>query len=275
VGKVAEGYHIYENSGDVCGIKGGEGGKTEGGFGSAKEGRDVNTFTVIKSHENHHAIIDQHGEILGYRFRIKPELLKTLDETTAALPSAKVNARNRGDYPTRHYSVWRDYSKTPYESAEYQKELPASKEWCDKNEKLFENLSEALRMISPMTYIRYRGVQPYLQALNMQPLCGVWFGVAINQVVTGSTSTHLDFGDWGYNCVVPWGEYNGGGLVLWQLEMIVELEPSDAFFFMGSLIVYNVGEIEGVRNSIDLFCHKNVLSWKDMCDEERRGEKLN
>jgi hypothetical protein len=36
----------------------------------AKEGRDVNTFTVIKSHKNHHAIIDQHGEILGYRFRI-------------------------------------------------------------------------------------------------------------------------------------------------------------------------------------------------------------
>ncbi len=242
---------------------------------AAKEGRDVNTFKVIKSHENHHAIIDQHGEILGYRFRIKPELLKTLDETTAALPPAKVNARNRGDYPTRHYSVWRDYSKTPYESAEYRKELSASKEWCDKNEKLFENLSEALRMISPMTYVRYRGAQPYLQALNMQPLCGIWFGVAINQVVTGSTSTHLDFGDWGYNCVVPWGEYNGGGLVLWQLELIVELEPSDAFFFMGSLIAHNVGEIEGVRNSIDLFCHKNVLSWKDMCDEERRGEKLN
>ena len=43
------------------------------------------------------------------------------------------------------------------------------------------------------------------------------------------------------------------------------------FFFMGSLIAHNVGEIEGVRNSIDLFCHKNVLSWKDRCDEEWRG----
>ena len=242
---------------------------------AAKEERDVNTFTVIKSHENHHMIIDQHGEILGYRYRIKRDLLKRVEETTAALPPAKVNARNRGDYPTRHYSVWRDYSKTPYESAEYRKDLPASKEWCEKNKKLFEYLSEGLRMISPMTYVRYRGAQPYLQTLDLQPLCGDWFGVAINQVVTGSTSTHLDFGDSGYNCVVPWGEYNGGGLVLWQLEMIVELEPGDAFFFMGSLIAHNVGEIEGVRNSIDLFCHKNVLSWKDMCDEERRGEKLN
>ena len=42
--------------------------------------------------------------------------------------------------------------------------------------------------------------------------------------------------------------------------MIIELEYGDTFFFIGLLIVHNVGEIEGVRNSIDLFCHKNVLS---------------
>ena len=242
---------------------------------AAKQG-DINTFTVIKSHENHHAIIDERGEILGYRFRIKPELLRTLEESTADLPYMGVNAGNRGNYPTRHYTVWRDYSKEPYESADYRKELPASKEWCDKNDELFKYLSNGLRMISPMTYVRYRGAQPYLQALdNLQPLCGIWFGVAINQVVTSSTGTHLDFSDSGYNCVVPWGEYNGGGLVLWQLEMVMELEPGDAFLFMGSLIAHNVGEIEGVRNSIDLFCHKNVLSWKDRCDEERWGERLN
>jgi hypothetical protein len=59
-------------------------------------------------------------------------------------------------------------------------------------------------MISLMTYIRYREAAPYLKAQhNLEPLCGVWFGVVINQVVTGSTGTHLDFGDSGYNCVVP------------------------------------------------------------------------
>ena len=240
----------------------------------AKGERDVNTFKVIKSDENYHAIVIEHSEILGYQYRIKRNLIQTLEETTAALPPTRVNAGNRGDYPTCHYAVWRDYSKVPYETSEYQKDLPASREWCNRNEKLFEYLSEELRNISPMTYMRYRGAQQYLQDLDLKALCGVWFGVAINQVVTGSTSAHLDFGDLGYNCIVPWGEYTGGGLVLWQLEMIVELEPGDAFFFMGSLIAHNIGEIEGVRNSIDLFCHKNVLSWKDMCDEEKRGEKL-
>jgi hypothetical protein len=57
--------------------------------------------------------------------------------------------------------------------------------------------------------------------------------------------------------------------------MIMELEPGDAFFFMGSLIAHNVSKIEGVQNSIDLFYHTNILSWKDKCDEERWGERLN
>ena len=96
--------------------------------------------------------------------------------------------------------------------------------------------------------------------MKLKPLCGIWFGAAINQQVTGSTSTHLDWGDHGYNCVVPWGEYERGGLVLWQMKMVIELVPGDAFFFMGSLIAHNINEIQGVRNSIDLFCHANILS---------------
>ena len=49
---------------------------------------------VIKSHENHHAIIDERGEILGYRYRIKPDLLRTLEETTEDLPRTGVNTGN-------------------------------------------------------------------------------------------------------------------------------------------------------------------------------------
>ena len=94
-------------------------------------------------------------------------------------------------------------------------------------------------------------------------------------MVTSSTGTHLDFGDLRFNCIVPWGEYKGGGLVLQQLKIVVELEPGNAFFFMGSLITHNVGEIEGVQNSIDLFCYTNVLSRKDKYDEERQRERLN
>ncbi len=74
----------------------------------AAQERDINTFTVINSHENHHAIIDERGEILGYRYRIKPEHLQTLEETTAARLATVRSGPDRGLF-------WRPFKKTgPY-----------------------------------------------------------------------------------------------------------------------------------------------------------------
>ena len=55
---------------------------------------------------------------------------------------------------------------------------------------------------------------------------------------------------------------------------MVELRPGDAFFFMGSLIAHNVRGVEGIWNSIDLFYHHTVLSWKDRYNKKRQGVKL-
>ena len=70
----------------------------------AKNG-DINTFIVIKSDENHHMIINKRGVALGYRYHVKPELLKMLKETTKDLPHMGVNAGKRGNYWTHHYAV--------------------------------------------------------------------------------------------------------------------------------------------------------------------------
>jgi hypothetical protein len=94
---------------------------------AVKEG-DINTSMVIKSHENHHIIINKHGVTLGYYYHIKPKLLKILKETTIDLPYTRVNTGKRENYLMYHYTVWCNYSKELYESADYRKELPASKE---------------------------------------------------------------------------------------------------------------------------------------------------
>jgi hypothetical protein len=47
---------------------------------------------------------------------------------------------------------------------------------------------------------------------------------------------------------------------------------------MGSLIAHNVHEVVGVWNSIVLFCHKTMLTWKDRCkkkEEEVWKAKIN
>jgi hypothetical protein len=235
---------------------------------------DPASFQVIRSDDCHHAIVDETGVILGYRYRIPAELLQALIDSTSELPARNIAAGVRGQFPTRHYVVWRDYAKEPFLSAEYRRDLPESEKWRQTNKSLFKYLSNGLRMISPDTYARYIGVTDDLDKIELEAIAGAWFGVAINQGATGTTGVHQDWGDHGYNCVVPWGNYTLGSLVLWNLRIKVDLRPGDAFFFMGKLIAHNVTGIVGERNSIDLFSHKTVLSWKDKEDIKRRGEKL-
>ena len=66
---------------------------------AVKEGV-VENFKVIESSKNHHAIVDRYGEVLGYRYPIKPELLETLKNSTSNLPHKRRRAGVRGSYLT-------------------------------------------------------------------------------------------------------------------------------------------------------------------------------
>jgi hypothetical protein len=98
----------------------------------------VEDFTVIESHEKHYAIVDQYGNVLGYRHPIKKEFLETLINSTSKLPRKRVKAGVRGSYPTRHYTIWHDYALVPRESSEFKRDPPASREWCEENNNLFQ-----------------------------------------------------------------------------------------------------------------------------------------
>jgi hypothetical protein len=74
----------------------------------------------------------------------------------------------------------------------------------NENANLFRYLSDGLQMISLIVYARYASIKPYLEKeMKLKPLCGAWFRAAINEEVTGSTSTHLDWADHSFNCVMP------------------------------------------------------------------------
>ena len=62
--------------------------------------------------------------------------------------------------------------------------------------------------------------------------------------------------------MVPYGDWSGGDLLLWDLKMRIELREGDAFIFRGSLLTYNAYSIVpgGVRNGVDLFTHQNLLN---------------
>ena len=224
---------------------------------------DISTFAHIPSTDVHHQVKDTHGNILAYKLRIPQHLVDNLASTEAMLPPVKATSSIRGNMQHRHYCIWRKYSDQPYLSREFKADLPDSQTWLDANQALFRRLSDTLRLINPECYVKFRGIQSYLPA-DMQPLCGIFPGLAINQGMTGDSGIHQDWGDYyrGFNCVVPWGDFTGGGLVLYQAGIVYELKPGDVLYFYGNILAHNVINIEGERNVLDLFCDRELLSWK-------------
>ena len=55
---------------------------------------------------------------------------------------------------------------------------------------------------------------------DLQKVAGIWLGLPINQNQTNSGGVHRDERDVkrGFNCVVPYGEWEGGDLLLWEIR---------------------------------------------------------
>jgi hypothetical protein len=51
------------------------------------------------------------------------------------------------------------------------------------------------------------------------PLCGAWFGYAINQGQTSSGKPYIDNNDYHYcyNVVMAWGDFTSSKLLLWNV----------------------------------------------------------
>ena len=226
----------------------------------------LSTFTRKPSTPYPLQIQDSQGNLLGYRFRVPEEFIQTLNDSQQQLPAIPPIHTVRGDFQVRHYAIWADSAKSPFMSAEYRRQLPHSQQWLDDNNRLFQRLSDDLRFIEPKMFVKFRSVLPLLPP-QVEPLCGIWHGCAINSGLDDpvGSGTHQDVKDYtrGFNCVLPYGEFTGADLVLWQLKLMVELRPGDVFMFYGSLIAHNVTGIEsGERCSVDMFCHGNVFQWK-------------
>ena len=157
------------------------------------------------------------------------------------------------------------------------------KEYCDNhsfsqagldgNNELFEYPSDNLRIIDPDMYPMFTSIDKYLPD-GFARMAGAWHAVAINKTMVPQTIkivTHLDWQDinYGYNTVLPWGNFGGGNLIFWQAKIIYQVCHGDCLLFMGSVIAHQVSEIiSGMRNSIDLFCHKSTMDWKRRVDVE-------
>ena len=214
----------------------------------------------------HHSLRDSNGTILAYRFRYPTNHLTMLYDTQPLLPNPISDSTVRGIFSKRHYALWADYSPDIRQSSQYRDDLPQAEEWLLHNGPLFDYLSHNLRMIHPEMYVKFTSIDGFLPD-NLNRMAGAWHGLAVNQGMepgTARTATHIDWLDYmrGFNAVVPWGNYEGGNLILLQAQVVYELRPGDCLFFRGGIMAHKVSDVtDGVRHSLDLFCHKSTFDW--------------
>ena len=97
----------------------------------------------------------------------------------------------------------------------------------------------------------------------LQKVGGIWHGLAINQNQDSSGGAHRDMRDTraGFNCVVPYGDWEGGDLLLWEPRQRIQFRQGQAIFFRAASITHNAWNIHGSRNCVDFFTHENVLQF--------------
>ena len=221
-------------------------------------------------------------DILGLRIHVLKHLISRLRVSSSLIPPKPAEKKNRGEYESRHYVCWADYSKHPYMSKELLDDGTVGEAWCSANVDLFKYLSDELRLWDPQAYevmtdtpwldrmiskgayhVGQKGQTP-LPDVPLSKVAGIWHGLVINRGQTRAGEPHRDHQDakLGYNCVVPHGDWSGGDRLLWDLKMQIELRAGDAFIFRGSLLTHNAYSIVpgGVRNGVDLFTHQNLLN---------------
>ena len=67
----------------------------------------------------------------------------------------------------------------------------------------------------------------------------------------------------GWVAMVYWGNFDGGHLVLPDLQVKLDFKPGDIIFFRSRLLEHFVTDFQGERSSMVFFTHENVLKRKE------------
>ncbi len=77
-----------------------------------------------------------------------------------------------------------------------------------------------------------------------------------------------------FNAFVHFGDFKRGELLLWGLNLKVPLCCGDVFLFNSLSPYHNITALEGVRNSVNYFCHWTTICWaKKMMEREENSER--
>jgi hypothetical protein len=243
-------------------------------------------FKTVPHDPNKHTLIyGFDGAILGYRIpaetaqfnQMLTEAVQTLsDDAQLQATHKKRDSAYRGDYISRHYCVWATYSKEPFLSADFQKDGVSAREFMERTHPLWDRMTRHFETLFPSAY--KEAVEHPLPE-GLAPLAGAFMGCVVNVQKDGSsveTEIHCDRKERQFvpSCLCPIGNFGGGNLILWDLQVVVELRPRDLFFFYDSIIYHSNEEVtEGIRHSIVAFTQQNMWDYW-IRDGGRKDKKM-
>ena len=106
--------------------------------------------------------------------------------------------------------------------------------------------------------------------MPLHNVAGIWYGLAVNCDQQFSGVPHQDTADvkHSFNCVIPWGEWDGADLLFWKIQKRVQVSEGEVIFFRSRALTHNVSPLRNgsVRNALDVYSHQGVLD----IDRKRR-----
>ena len=147
-------------------------------------------------------------------------------------------------------------------SREYLDHKEQADDFFRKNKKLFNYMSGLLGQVAPGVFKQF---QLYSLPNGLERLCGAWLGCVVNKGGNdpNQTNIHRDASEalYGYSCLVSCGDYTGGELILYDLEIILELNAGDMILFPDAVIHHSNNAAEGNRCSVVAFTQENVYNY--------------
>ena len=183
---------------------------------------------------------------------------------------------DRGEYTVRHYCIWCAYAKEPFICSQFCKDGEGAKMFMQANSQLWESMSMYLSELFPGVYKEFMNLP---LAPHLDRMAGAFMGCVINMGsgdIPVETKPHRDVKEraFGVSCLCPFGTYKGGALILWELKVIIELNPGDLLFLPDSLIHHSNERVTGIHHSVVAFTQQNMFDyWKRSSSEFRDKKK--
>jgi hypothetical protein len=199
------------------------------------------------------------GGLLAYRLPgMDKQSVERLHSTMNRLPKLSKNTKqkgiNRWSYSTSHLAVWCPYRLTPILSSEFRHHEIAHRNFIKANEAVWERMTWAISHAAPNVFEDF---QRYPLPSDTERLCKAWCACVVNRggVDVDKTNAYCDVREaqYGYSGLCSTGDYSGGGLILYEIQVIIEMNAGDIIIFPDCAVTHVNEEVVGERNSVVCF----------------------